>query len=196
MLQSYRGHNSWWQVVGVQEHFVFQHITKESPRITRSRAVSFPIPVLAPVMRTVFPCRSAEDWHTPPAAYFLSKTQQPLGEQQLGKTLTWDLFGLEDCDRSSALFRGGRLDHMDSLGLIIHRENLEHEQFSLSHTSHTTEQSLRTANGSAGVMRTYIAPPTRSLLIGPSGCDESSRFITVLKLPQLHHSVPLISLVR
>lgn len=90
----------------------------------------------------------------------------------------------------------GGLDHMDSLGLIIHRENLEHEQFSLSHTSHTTVQSLRATNGSAGVMRTYITPPTRSLLIGPRGCDERSRFITVLKLPQLHHSVPLISLLR
>lgn len=44
---------------------------KEAPRIARSKAVSFPIPVLAPVMRTVFPSRQVVDLHTSPAAYFL-----------------------------------------------------------------------------------------------------------------------------
>lgn len=52
-------------------------------------AVSFPIPVLAPVMSTVFPSKVTVEWHTPPAAYFLFHThththiQRHADEQQL-----------------------------------------------------------------------------------------------------------------
>lgn len=39
----------------------FPAVTEASPLMARSRAVSFPIPVLAPVMRTVFPFRLLGD---------------------------------------------------------------------------------------------------------------------------------------
>ncbi|TNN64153.1 hypothetical protein EYF80_025651 [Liparis tanakae] len=45
--------------------------TQKSPLTASAVAVSFPMPVLAPVMRTVFPSRLTVDLHTPPAAYFL-----------------------------------------------------------------------------------------------------------------------------
>ena len=43
--------------------------TVVSPRLAISRAVSFPMPVLAPVMRTVFPSSLALLRHTPPASH-------------------------------------------------------------------------------------------------------------------------------
>ena len=40
-----------------------------SPLLARSRAVSFPMPVFAPVIRTVLPLSKALLLHTPPAKY-------------------------------------------------------------------------------------------------------------------------------
>jgi len=45
----------------------------ERPRKAKSKAVSFPIPEFAPVIKATFPSNRAVDRHIPPAAYFLHK---------------------------------------------------------------------------------------------------------------------------
>ena len=48
------------------------------PLFAKSLAVSFPIPVLAPVINTVLPCNRALLLHTPPAKYhFRAAKLQP-----------------------------------------------------------------------------------------------------------------------
>lgn len=51
-----------------------------SPRRAMSRAVSLPMPVLAPVIRTVLPSKRAEQRHTPPAIH-LRSNHTPIGVQ-------------------------------------------------------------------------------------------------------------------
>ena len=48
-------------------------LTCTVPRWAMSRDVSFPIPVLAPVMSTVLPSSRTEHRHTPPAIHFLNR---------------------------------------------------------------------------------------------------------------------------
>lgn len=47
--------------------------TGDLPLCARSLAVSFPMPVLAPVITTTFPFSLAVDLHTPPAMYLLEE---------------------------------------------------------------------------------------------------------------------------
>lgn len=58
-----------------KEYKVYNEGIKESdrPRKAKSKAVSFPIPEFAPVIKTTFPSNRAVDRHTPPAAYFLHR---------------------------------------------------------------------------------------------------------------------------
>ena len=60
-----------------------------SPLLARSAAVSFPIPVLAPVMRTVFPSSLVGLQQTPPA-FHLCKAYSPSPGRLVGINI--DLF--------------------------------------------------------------------------------------------------------
>lgn len=99
--------------------------SSNSPLTARSIAVSFPMPVLAPVMSTVLPCRVAEDWHTPPAAYFLFHTHNNnMNATSWLRAAVNMLTLLQNQSRpppcSLALSRIGA---HGLPGLIIHREN-------------------------------------------------------------------------
>lgn len=148
-------------------------LSQQSPRMARSRAVSFPIPVLAPVMRTVFPSRVAVDWHTPPAAYFLWRHDENWFNTR--STVWMNCSRYKPCPLQD--WTHGQP------GLIIHRETWTTNCGASYDWRHWAQpprnQWLRRINAYT-FNSSHASPPDR-----PQQQLEDSQFISA-KLPQLH----------